>query len=104
DRVAGAVALDLEPRSAQPAGEELVRGVLLRRVADPRRPDRVQLVEPLEQPLHAAILATSGVRPWTGRVWPRGGSATLATSGVRPWTCRVWPRGGRGSWGACRCR
>src|SRR5436305_1472144 len=42
-------------------------GVLCRRVADPRRTDRVELVEAVEDPLHTGILATSGDRPRTRR-------------------------------------
>src|SRR5262249_14946703 len=63
DRVARAVDLDVEPGLAQPACEELVRGVLLGRVADARRADRVQLLEPLQRPLHAAILPIATLPP-----------------------------------------
>ena len=52
ERVPCAIALDLEPRFAQPACEELVRRILLPRVADARRADRVELVEALEDALH----------------------------------------------------
>src|SRR5437868_14885974 len=64
DRVAGSIGLDLEPGFAKPPRGELVRGGLLRRVADTRGPDRVQLLEPLHDPVHAAIVAMSRVRPW----------------------------------------
>jgi hypothetical protein len=48
DRIACAIHLDLEPGFSEPGAEEVVRGVLLRRVADASRPDRVQLIEALE--------------------------------------------------------
>ncbi len=40
------------PASTSQRADELVRGILLGRIADPGRPDRVQIVEPLEDPAH----------------------------------------------------
>ena len=50
EEVAGLVARDVEARFAQPAGGELVRGVLLGRVARAMLRDRVDLVEALPDP------------------------------------------------------
>ena len=57
DQVAGGVDLDLEPGLAEPAGRQLVRRVLLGRVADPVA-DRGQLFEALEDP-HPAERTTA---------------------------------------------
>ena len=57
--VARAVDLDLEPGLHEPARDEPVGRVLLRRAADAGRADRVELVEPFDHPAHAPILAVN---------------------------------------------